>query len=1003
MAKFFIPPDIAQQISEQTDLGSFIEHYQELKKSGSSRIGQCPACGAVKKFSFTPAKKIAKCFSCDVSAVDAISYLTNFKQLPYPEAVKDVAAFINFDLEAAIKEHKDSEHITRRTPGKKVQAVSDSTFRDRQLAASGIPDAAQQYTIEEGGKEVIKNRYTYGSLDAKGNPAPGHDMLLHYLDLDGQPIKYQNKEARGERDYIRIRHAHPELHTDKEGREVRYKSPYQGGNHLWVSESIRRKFVNREKIDTLVFVEGEKKADALCLIGIPAAGIAGIHNFAKDNEMPSQIERLISGCEVKNVVFWFDSDLDELGSDINPNADFRPRTFASAAIKFRTYFEKYNRSGYNIQIFLIHGNDKQHKGADDLLVALGPVSEKHPLKKDFDDALKSQSGKTKLLTSHQITSWSDFKIQELWDIHSQESFCEKHKDRLKEIPEFKFNRIRYRWDAEEGAFINAQRMHRYEQFWKVAPYQKGRSGPRTEINYTNLRTFLENRGFWRMHMGLNQYRLIQIEDNIVREVDNYEVKDFVDAFTETLKEPEVLELLLSQGSNIFSNEKLRNLRKIQPDVITPKRDSQVLVFQDQIWVVSAKGVEVKKLTEMPGLIWQQNVIQFKPTHIPDFLSIRTDSPFGGVDVSYDVENADVINYLVLTSDINHKDRRNTSSTFPDRLDDFNDKDKERCNVMNAVLADKIIAAGYILSDYMSPEEQRAVICLDAVEPINGRAQGGTGKSIYGGMFEHALSMLVIDAKQEDLTGDKFLYDGLDENTRAILFDDCRKGIDFEFFLSQITRGVTANSKGVSKKKVGNKRFIFTTNYSIKGEDRSFLRRQYPLLFGDYFNEERTPATVFGHSLFTREWPHEQWNYAFNFFAYALKEFFIHRLKTFASDEDVTRRRLRETITEDWMEMFENYFDPAGPWINRRHEINEFVEAFKKQFPKWRQIADKKIFKIKADLYCRYKGFKYNLPAAGGRIRNGSTNQEYFVFSDDRFDPKEYADQLNYNFDPPPAF
>lgn len=998
MAKF-IPPEIAARISEQADLQGLIELYVELKKSGASRTGQCPACGAAKKLSFSPAKKIVKCFTCSESATDAISFLTNFKGLPYPDAVEKAASYCHFDLESALEEYTRDNLTSTPHPRSKKQGVSDSTFRDKQLAASGITEESQQYEVEEGGKTVIKNRYTFGSLDAKGNPIPGHDMLLHYLDLDGQPIRYHNKEARSERDYIRIRYAHPNLHLDKDGKEVRYRSPYQGGNHLWVSESIRRKFINREKIETLVFVEGEKKADALCLAGIPSVGIAGIHNFAKDNEMPSQIERLISGCEVKNVVFWFDADLEDLGSDLSSNADFRPRTFASAAIKFRAYFERYNRSGYNIQIYIVHGKNHATKGADDLLVSLGPVNSDNDLRADFEKALISHQGDSDHLKAHQITSWSDYKIQELWHLHSHEAFCEKHKARLKEIPEFKFNRIRYRWDEEEGAFINAQKMHRYEQYWKVV---KTRYGAKVEASYTGLRTFLENRGFWRMRMGLNQYRLIQIEENIIREVDNYEVKDYVDAFTESLKEGEVLEMLLSQGSTIFSNEKLRNLRVLQPDVIPPKRDSQVLVFQDQIWVVSAKGIQVKKLTEMPGKIWQQNVIQFKPTLINDFLKIDDEKGlFDSVTVDFN-SDSDLMNYLFVTSDLKHADRRNTPTTFPS-YSEFTEKDKERWITAHSVMADKIIAAGYILSDYMTPEEQRAIICLDAVEPVNGRAQGGTGKSIYGNMFEHVLSLHMIDAKKHDLTEDKFLYDSVDENTRAILFDDCRKGLDFEFFLSQITGGVTANSKGISKKRVGHKRFIFTSNYSIKGEDRSFLRRQYPLLFSDFFNEECTPITLFGHPLFTQEWPHEQWNYAFNFFAYALKEFFIHRLKSFASDDDVVRRRLRESLTEDWLEAFENYFYKGSQFLNRRHVIQDFIDAFWKQFPRWKQLANKRMFKDKVDLYCRYKGYNYNVPADGGRIRNGSTNQEYFVISDENFNINTYKSQLDIGLDPGPSF
>lgn len=53
-----------------------VQDFQNLRKSGTSYICDCPVCKASKKFSIHPVKDIYGCFSChQVNGVGALDYL----------------------------------------------------------------------------------------------------------------------------------------------------------------------------------------------------------------------------------------------------------------------------------------------------------------------------------------------------------------------------------------------------------------------------------------------------------------------------------------------------------------------------------------------------------------------------------------------------------------------------------------------------------------------------------------------------------------------------------------------------------------------------------------------------------------------------------------------------------------------------------------------------------------------------------------------------------------
>ena len=74
---FFTDDDIRRIKDASTGhLLNVVQDFQNLRKSGTSYVCDCPHCKASKKFSVNPAKDIYNCFSChQIAGVGALDYL----------------------------------------------------------------------------------------------------------------------------------------------------------------------------------------------------------------------------------------------------------------------------------------------------------------------------------------------------------------------------------------------------------------------------------------------------------------------------------------------------------------------------------------------------------------------------------------------------------------------------------------------------------------------------------------------------------------------------------------------------------------------------------------------------------------------------------------------------------------------------------------------------------------------------------------------------------------
>jgi len=969
-----IKKEIEIKIKDSIKLEEVISNEVTLVKKGTSMEGCCPFCNEEKGFSIHFTKQIYKCFKCEEGGKGAISYLMKVKKMTYPEALRFCA-----DRKNILIEEEQGKSLPIDKP--------EISFRDQQLAASGISEEAQKCTLANGEKI---NRYEAGAIDKRGAKKQGDDMLLNFVTLDGERTSYISSITSKPKVFIRRRLKHPEKVKDKSGNPIKYLQGKGSGNHLWIPEVTRRLYLEGTQIETLYVTEGEKKADKLSNHGMPSIGLTGIHNLSFSEEMSNEFKKFIEKCGVKNVVFQLDADWLDLSSKLDKPVDGRPRTFFSAVKRFRDYFIHYTKDGIDLNIYLatLKKNENGDKGVDDLLVN-SLQGEEEKLLTDFESAMKDREGNGELVTCLNISTLSEYKLMSIWYLNDVYDFAEFYKEDLKKRESFKFGKQEYSF-GEDGGLIHLNPLTADEQFWTVTTTsdRNGNSKKKYTFDYQNIRVFLRNKGFGRIVLPNGKSRFVKIEGKVVREVNHIYINNFVTTYAEEIGEMEVLRMLLRGGSQYLGPDKLEKIYEVKPNFIQPGPECQFLFFKNCFVKISSDETIQGKLDELPGYIWLDQIIDsdLELHGDPLIKVVRKDGKFL-VGQSKEGEECEFLKFLERASDTNWKEffELQETETGEKKWKQIKSqhRTKEQWNDFMLGLVSKICAIGYLLHQYPKKDEARAVICMDGLESEVGTSEGGTGKSIFGKALSYVLPVVYLDGKKKNLTDDNFLYEEVDERTRVLFFDDCRVNLDFEFFFGQITTGITVNGKGVKRYSLPAPKFLFTTNHAVNGEGNSFKRRQFLVSFTNWYNEFRTPKDDFGGILFD-DWSQDQWNSFYNLIICSVQTFFKFGLKFSTTNDDLAVRKLRQKIGEDFIDWASTYFDKTGN-RNKRIDKKEAYDNYMENYPLQRRFCSIRKFKLKLKSFCDYSDLQFNPNAAEGPGKDIKSNGlEYVVISDENF-------------------
>ena len=138
-----------------------------------------------------------------------------------------------------------------------------------------------------------------------------------------------------------------------------------------------------------------------------------------------------------------------------------------------------------------------------------------------------------------------------WDLDSAESFAQRHKEILINVPVFKIGRHKWRFNEDEE-FESAQPIEADEQYWEVEEWDDryGNTKEKYHFDYVNCYNFLRNRGFGRLMMASGKYEFVHMDSRIVKIVEPYKIKDFVLQFTKEIG-TKTIKNMLFRGAKMY--------------------------------------------------------------------------------------------------------------------------------------------------------------------------------------------------------------------------------------------------------------------------------------------------------------------------------------------------------------------------------------------------------------------------------------------------------------------
>ncbi len=435
---------------------------------------------------------------------------------------------------------------------------------------------------------------------------------------------------------------------------------------------------------------------------------------------------------------------------------------------------------------------------------------------------------------------------------------------------------------------------------------------RVVIDNLKFKYWLERNGFYKHYPeGSDHFIFIKQENNLIDNVTNAKIKDFVIYYLLTVEDTSVYQFLT--GMPKFFKEDFLNI--LGSANIVFKKDEinkAYLYFKNYALEISKEEVKTIDYIDLNGYVWKKQIIDF------DYKKVD----FDGCDFERFIKN-------------------------------ISDKNENKINAFKT-------AIGYLLHSFNSVSKTMAIIFND--EFISDNPEGGTGKGIIVNAISKLKNVAVIDGKNFRFDS-SFPYQTVSADTQLIVFDDVKKDFEFQNLFSVITEGITLEKKNKDAIKIPkdkSPKVAITTNYSIKGQGNSNERRKWELELSKHYSRTHTPEDEFKHALF-EGWDELEWSKFYSFMIDCLQ---LYLSKGLIAGQ-FSNIGLRKFIAETSHEFYEWATDgniPTEIKINRAEKYNQFLG----EYPDFKKFLSQKKFSAWIDNYAKYIGLD---------VLKGKTNGE----------------------------
>lgn len=407
--------------------------------------------------------------------------------------------------------------------------------------------------------------------------------------------------------------------------------------------------------------------------------------------------------------------------------------------------------------------------------------------------------------------------------------------------------------------------------------------------------------------GIRKFYQSDLQDSLFVMCDGHvasivTIEQIIDLVTSELRSSGVTGIpqIMKTSATILSDYMMRaNLDKINISPIRDGDDYGIFVFRNDIVVVNASGIH--KLNKSPDqyfsdgqVVWKKDVIQ----HDIDILPEK------------EVSKAHFNEFLKCVAGVRSQDKYGV----------------ERTVMMYKRLVKSV---GYLLHTFKKPSAAKAIIYMDYDSVMFEKSMGGTGKGIIVNAIDKLRPVHQIDGKRIDFK-DRFVLSGVLPHHKVVALTDINKKFDFEMIFNWVTDMMPVENKFQSPYNIPfelSPKVVISTNYMIKGESDSVMRRRYDVILFNFFNKSMTVEDYFGH-LFFHEWDEDEWMRFFNFMLHCLKYYLKNRnMSDDIASEEYKEMKMLNEIGEDLY----SYFLMIEK--NKTHKVKDLYEEFCRNFSK----------------------------------------------------------------------
>jgi hypothetical protein len=430
------------------------------------------------------------------------------------------------------------------------------------------------------------------------------------------------------------------------------------------------------------------------------------------------------------------------------------------------------------------------------------------------------------------------------------------------------------------------------------------------FNLEKFINWLEGNGFFKHLLQDGKFILIKINDNIVKEVYQHDIRRHVFDYINSLPfefdgifRISLQEWFFKQEKKIISNNVFELLTSKQIEFFKDDKKKATLFFKNGVFEITGTGVKKFDYKSFDGYIWENQIIQ---------------------------------------RDFNYDENLTHFGDFEQFLKDVLNEDKHNFEAMAT-------AIGYLIHSHKPSSFAPAIVLNDKM--ISDDPNGGTGKGIIAKAIGQFKNTVRLDGKSFDFNK-TFVFQRVELSTNLLFFDDIKQNFNFENLFSIITEGLTVEKKNKGEFFIpfeNAPKILMTTNYALKGEGNSIERRKIDFELEQYYNKNRTPYDKFG-KMFFDDWNDKDWDAFYNMIVCFIQLYLLRGLIQ-PVNVNLAEKRLIANTGIDFIDYMRNFDD-----FNIRITKTDFHHNFTQE-TNMKQVKSNTLTKW-VRKWCEFYGYNY---------------------------------------------